>query len=170
VSWDDLTLPLAELTRLKQLSARLGGRNRRVTTSRYGPNRWKDCQYLFHGPSGTDKLLAAQLVAGDLGLTVSQISCTTLVERYIGETEKNLDQVFERAGQHGWVLFFDEADALFGKRTGVSASRSRYANQEVSYLLGRAEQYRGIVILSTQCRPRFRARLTGRFKEILEFS
>lgn len=169
VSWDDLTLPLAELTELKQLSEQLAATRQMTGASLYGPNPWAATRLLFWGPAGMGKILAARLIANELDLAVWQVPSASLVERYIGETEKNLDRVFDRAGQRGWILFFDEADALFGKRTGVRPHNSRYANQEISYLLQRAEAYRGIVILSTQTKPRFSGRLLRRFEKVMAF-
>jgi len=168
-SWDDLALPLEVLTQLQRLSAQLDAARQKTPLPRYGPNPWSKSQLLFCGRSGAGKLLAARLIADDLGLAMWQIPSATLVGRYIGETEKNLARVFDRAAQTGWVLFFDEADALFGKRSGLSSSNSRYANQEVSYLLRRAEQYRGVVILSTRGRPVLGGSLQRRVKEIVAF-
>lgn len=104
---------------------------------------------LFHGPSGTGKSMAAAVLAREAGLPAFRIDLSALVSKYIGETEKNLARVFDRAEAGGWLLFFDEADAVFGKRTDVSDARDRYANQEVSYLLQRIEDHPGMVILAT---------------------
>jgi len=169
-SWDDLTQPLAVLTELQDLGARLSAAQDRTTTSRYGPNPWATSQYLFCGSSGIGKILAARLIARDLDLIMWKLSSASLVGRYIGETETNLDRVFDRSKNTGWILFFDEADALFGKRTGMRTHNSRYANQEISYLLARAEHYRGVVIVSTQAKPNFRARLMRRFESVIKFS
>ena len=104
---------------------------------------------LFSGPSGTGKTLAAEIVAGDLGLDLFKLDLSAVVSKYIGETEKNLEEVFDAAGAGNVVLFFDEADALFGKRSEVKDARDRYANIEVSYLLQRLEAYDGLVVLAT---------------------
>ena len=169
-SWNDLTLPLEVLTQLQRLSARLQQARAGKTMPLYGPNLLAGSQQLFCGPPGTGKVLAAQLIARDLDLTLWKIPSASLVERYIGETEKNLDAIFHRARRRGWILYFDEADALFGKRTGVRSHNSRYANQEISYLLQRAEDYRGVVILSTHAKPEFAGRLMRRFEGLVEFS
>ena len=104
---------------------------------------------LFSGPSGTGKTLAAEIVAGELGLDLFKLDLSAVVSKYIGETEKNLDQVFDAAKAGNVVLFFDEADSLFGKRSEVRDARDRYANIEVSYLLQRLEAYDGLVTLAT---------------------
>ena len=104
---------------------------------------------LFSGPSGTGKTLAAEVIAGDLGLDLYKVDLSAVVSKYIGETEKNLSRIFDAAGAGDLVLFFDEADALFGKRTEVSDAHDRYANIEVAYLLQRLEPYDGLVVLAT---------------------
>ncbi len=104
---------------------------------------------LFVGPSGTGKTLAAEIVAGELGLDLYKLDLSSVVSKYIGETEKNLEEVFAAAGAGNLVLFFDEADALFGKRSEVHDARDRYANIEVSYLLQRLESYDGLVVMAT---------------------
>lgn len=109
---------------------------------------------LFAGPSGTGKTLAAQTLATELDRPLYRVDLSRLVSRYIGETEKNLDALFDRAEQGEWILFFDEADALFGKRTDVRDSHDRYANLEVSYLLQRLEAHPGAVIIATEREPK----------------
>ena len=104
---------------------------------------------LFSGPSGTGKTMAAEVLANELRLDLYRIDLSSVVSKYIGETEKNLRRVFEAAEGSGAILLFDEADALFGKRTEVKDSHDRYANIEVSYLLQRMEAYRGLAILTT---------------------
>src|SRR6202008_3530518 len=117
------------------------------------------------GPSGTGKTLAAEIVAGELGLDVFKLDLSAVVSKYIGETEKNLEEVFEAAGAGNIVLFFDEADALFGKRSEVKDARDRYANIEVAYLLQQVEAYDGVVILATT----FRHNLDDAFTRRLDF-
>jgi SpoVK/Ycf46/Vps4 family AAA+-type ATPase len=107
---------------------------------------------LFSGPSGTGKTLAAEVIAGDLGLDLYRIDLATVVSKYIGETEKNLSRVFEAAQDSGAMLLFDEADALFGKRSEVRDAHDRYANIEVSHLLQRMETYDGVAVLTTNRR------------------
>lgn len=121
---------------------------------------------LFHGPPGTGKTLTASLLGRQHGLDVYRIDLSQVVSKYIGETEKNLSSVFDQAATKNWILFFDEADALFGKRTQTSSSHDRYANQEVSYLLQRLEDYPGIVILATN----FKTNLDDAFARRLQAS
>ena len=104
---------------------------------------------LFSVPPGTGKTLTAGLLGKRLGCDVYRIALSAVVSKYIGETEKNLERLFERAENMSCILFFDEADALFGKRTNVSDAHDRYANQEVAYLLQRIEDYDGLVILAS---------------------
>jgi SpoVK/Ycf46/Vps4 family AAA+-type ATPase len=104
---------------------------------------------MFAGPSGTGKTLAAEVVAGELGLDLYKVDLSAVVSKYIGETEKNLERIFGAAAAGDLVLFFDEADALFGKRSEVSDAHDRYANIEVAYLLQRLETYDGLVVLAT---------------------
>ncbi|GAA3634198.1 hypothetical protein GCM10022200_16760 [Microbacterium awajiense] len=108
---------------------------------------------LFSGPSGTGKTLAAQALATELDQPLYRVDLSRLASRYIGETEKNLDALFDRAEQGGWILFFDEADALFGKRTDVRDAHDRYANLEVSYLRQRLEAHPGAVIIAAEREP-----------------
>jgi SpoVK/Ycf46/Vps4 family AAA+-type ATPase len=107
---------------------------------------------LFAGPSGTGKTMAAEVIASALGLDLYKIDLSGIVSKYIGETEKNLDRIFTAAENANAILFFDEADALFGKRSEVHDSHDRYANIEISYLLQKMEQYEGIAILATNLR------------------
>jgi hypothetical protein len=125
---------------------------------------------LFYGPPGTGKTLAATLLGKRLDLDVYRIDLSQVVSKYIGETEKNLQTLFEIAENKQWILFFDEADALFGKRTSVSSSHDRYANQEVSYLLQRIEDYDGLVILASNFRNNMDAAFTRRFQTMVNFA
>ncbi|KQT17902.1 AAA family ATPase [Chryseobacterium sp. Leaf404] len=124
---------------------------------------------LFYGPSGTGKTLAATLLAKDLGRPVYRIDLSQVVSKYIGETEKNLDIIFAKAENKNWILLFDEADALFGKRTSAKSSNDRYANQEVSYLLQRVEQFNGLVILTTNFKNNIDEAFLRRFNSVIKF-
>ncbi len=152
--WDDLVLPDDAVTSLRALCDRFvhrvtvfdrWGMGRR-TNGRHGVNA------LFAGPSGTGKTMAAQVVAGELGLDLFTIDLAGVVSKYIGETEKNLETIFAAATDMDVVLFFDEADAVFGKRSTVRDSHDRYANLEISYLLQRMEAHDGVAILATNLR------------------
>ncbi|MCP4983815.1 MAG: ATP-binding protein [Gammaproteobacteria bacterium] len=124
---------------------------------------------LFYGPPGTGKTLTATLIGDELGVDVYRIDLSMVVSKYIGETEKNLANVFDQAQHKNWILFFDEADALFGKRTQTISSNDRYANQEVSYLLQRVEDYPGIVILATNLKDNIDEAFARRFQSMVYF-
>ncbi|MEO3815974.1 ATP-binding protein [Plantactinospora sp. B24E8] len=147
--WDDLVLPGDDLRQLRELAARHRRRGRVYGDWRFPPLPSTGVVALFSGASGTGKTLAAEVVAGDLGLDLYKVDLSSVVSKYIGETEKNLERIFVAAGAGDLVLFFDEADALFGKRSEVSDARDRYANIEVAYLLQRLESYDGLVVLAT---------------------
>ncbi|MEP4093023.1 ATP-binding protein [Reichenbachiella sp.] len=124
---------------------------------------------LFYGPPGTGKSMTACLLGKSTGKDVYRVDLSMVVSKYIGETEKNLSRVFEQAESKNWILFFDEADALFGKRTGVKDAHDRYANQEVSYLLQRIEIYDGIIILASNMKGNLDEAFTRRFESIIPF-
>lgn len=124
---------------------------------------------LFYGPPGTGKTFTAALLGKYTGLDVYRIDLSLTVSKYIGETEKNLSKIFDRAQKKNWILFFDEADALFGKRTNISNSHDKYANQEVSYLLQRVEDYPGVVILATNLKANIDEAFARRFQSIISF-
>jgi SpoVK/Ycf46/Vps4 family AAA+-type ATPase len=124
---------------------------------------------LFHGPPGTGKTLTASLLGKLYNLDVYRIDLSMVISKYIGETEKNLEKVFRKAENKNWVLFFDEADALFGKRTNISDSNDKYANQEIAYLLTRLEDYPGLVILASNMRQNVDEAFTRRLQSIIHF-
>ncbi|GAB4477648.1 MAG: hypothetical protein OHK0057_27630 [Thermoflexibacter sp.] len=124
---------------------------------------------LFFGPPGTGKTLTASLLGKDTGLDVYRIDLSKIVSKYIGETEKNLAQVFDFAENKNWILFFDEADALFGKRTTTKDSKDRHANQEVSFLLQRIEDFPGVVILATNLKNNMDEAFLRRFQSMIYF-
>ena len=124
---------------------------------------------LFTGPSGTGKTMAAEIMAGELGLDLYKIDLSTVVSKYIGETEKNLARVFDEAETSNAILFFDEADALFGKRSEVRDSHDRYANIETSYLLQRMEEYDGMAILATNLHKNMDEAFVRRMHFTVEF-
>lgn len=124
---------------------------------------------LFYGPPGTGKTFTAQILGNELKKEVFKIDLSMIVSKYIGETEKNLELLFSRAEDKGWILFFDEADALFGKRTNVRDAHDKYANQEVSYLLQRIEDYNGLIILATNMKNNIDDAFIRRFNSILKF-
>ena len=124
---------------------------------------------LFIGPPGTGKTLSACLLGKHCGCDVYKVDLSLVVSKYIGETEKNLARIFDAAEHKGWILFFDEADALFGKRTRVEDSHDRYANQEVSFLLQRIEEFDGVVILASNFRANIDDAFVRRFQSVVHF-
>jgi AAA+ superfamily predicted ATPase len=125
---------------------------------------------LFYGPSGTGKTLTASLLGNEFSRAVYRIDLSQVVSKYIGETEKNLEKIFIQAENKNWILLFDEADALFGKRTQTKSSNDKYANQEVSYLLQRVENFDGLVILTTNFKNNIDDAFLRRFNAIIQFS
>ena len=153
-SWEDLVLPQPQLELLHQIALHV--RHRATVYEDWGfaarGARGLGINALFAGPSGTGKTMAAEVLANELRLDLYRIDLSSVVSKYIGETEKNLRRVFDAAEEGGAILLFDEADALFGRRSEVKDSHDRYANIEVSYLLQRMEAYRGLAILTTNLR------------------
>jgi hypothetical protein len=162
---DDIMLPATEKFLLQQIADQVGQRSRVYEEWGFARkmNRGLGINALFAGDSGTGKTMAAEGIANKLGLDLYRIDLSAVVSKYIGETEKNLRRVFNSAEDGGAILFFDEADALFGKRSEVKDSHDRYANIEVNYLLQRIESYRGLAILATNMKgaldPAFMRRL-----------
>ena len=163
--WDDLILPDPQRIMLHQIAAQVRQRRRVYDEWGFGKRheRGLGVAALFSGESGTGKTLAAEVLASELHLDLYRIDLSAVVSKYIGESEKNLRRVFDAAEDTGAILLFDEADALFGKRSDVKDSHDRYANIEVSYLLQRMEAYRGLAILTTNLKsaldPAFQRRL-----------
>ncbi|MEV4831117.1 ATP-binding protein [Micromonospora sp. NPDC049257] len=168
--WDDLVLPAPALTQLRQLTAAAAGRALLAEQGFAGrTGRGLGVAALFAGPSGTGKTLAAEVVAGALGLDLHRVDLATVVSKWIGETEKQLRRIFDAAERGGTVLLFDEADALFGRRSEVRDSHDRYANIEVSYLLQRMEQYRGVAVLTTNMRTAIDPAFLRRLRVVVPF-
>ena len=171
VTWDDLVLPPAQLAMLKQLVAHQ--RHQATVYLDWGmataSQRGLGVTALLVGQSGTGKTLAAEAIAHELQLDLYHIDLSQLVSKYIGETEKNLRRVFDAAEEGGAVLLFDEADALFGKRSEVKDSHDRYANMEVSYLLQRMESYQGISLLTSNLRSALDSAFLRRLRFIVPF-
>ncbi len=165
--WVDLVLPERQLELLQSISSYLRHRDRVLSDWGYEKSvaKTQGLKVLFAGESGTGKTMAAQVLAAELGLELFRVDLATIVSKYIGETEKNLDRIFSAADGSNAILFFDEADALFGKRSEVSDSHDRYANIEVAYLLQKMEQYAGAVILATN----FRRNIDDAFVRRLDF-
>jgi AAA+ superfamily predicted ATPase len=169
--WDDIVLPRDHVEQLREICVQV--RHRRTVLEEWGFDRHlsmgKGVNVLFAGQSGTGKTMAAEIVASDLGLELFKVDLSTMVSKYIGETEKNLDKVFTAAREANAILFFDEADALFGKRSEVKDAHDRYANIEVGYLLQKMEEYEGVVILSTNLRKNLDDAFIRRLHMAVEF-
>jgi SpoVK/Ycf46/Vps4 family AAA+-type ATPase len=167
----DLVLPAPQRVILDEIVAHV--RQRATVYQEWGFDavlrRGLGVTALFAGASGTGKTLAAEVVAGELGLDLFIIDLSQVINKYIGETEKNLRRVFDAAERGGAVLLFDEADALFGKRSEVKDSHDRYANIEVSYLLMRMEAYRGLAILTTNMKNALDSAFLRRLRFVVEF-
>lgn len=170
-SWDDLVLPRPALDQLHELCDQVRFHSRVFTDWGFQAKVGLGCGLLalFSGPSGTGKTLAAEVIAGALGLDLFKIDLSSLVSKYIGETEKNLARVFEDGERSGGILFFDEADAVFGKRTDVRDAHDRYANLEVNYLLQRVEDYPGVVILASNMGRNIDSAFQRRMNFVVEF-
>jgi SpoVK/Ycf46/Vps4 family AAA+-type ATPase len=169
--WTDLVLPAEKMQQLRGIEARV--RHRQVVHREWGfgqkLSRGRGLSVLFTGQSGTGKTMAAEVLANGLSLTLHQIDLSTVVSKYIGETEKSLSAIFSEAESSQTLLFFDEADALFGKRTEVKDAHDRYANIEVNYLLQRIEQYEGLVVLATNLHRNLDDAFVRRLSEVIEF-
>lgn len=168
-TWDDLVVAPERLEQLHELVDRYRHRSKVYDEWGFRADKSAGVIALFHGPSGTGKTLAAEIIAGDLGLDLFKLDLSAVVSKYIGETEKNLEEIFAAAEAASGVLLFDEADSLFGKRGEVQDARDRYANMEVSYLLQRVEAYDGIVILTTNFQKNIDAAFLRRIHVSLEF-
>ena len=170
-TWDDLVVPESELELLHQIADQVRHRADVYHGGGFGErlSRGLGITALFAGPSGTGKTMAAEVLARDLRLSLYRIDLSAVVSKYIGETEKNLRRVFEAAEQGAAVLFFDEADALFGKRSEVKDSHDRYANIEVNYLLQRMESYRGVAVLATNMRSALDQAFLRRLRFVVTF-
>lgn len=169
--WDELVLPEAQARTLRDITAQVRHRARVYEAwgwTRRGA-RGMGVSALFAGPSGTGKTLAAEVIAAELRLDLYRIDLSQVVNKYVGETEKNLRRVFDAAEEGGAVLLFDEADALFGKRSAVKDAHDRYANIEVSYLLQRMETYRGLAILTTNLKDAVDTAFLRRLRFVVAF-
>jgi SpoVK/Ycf46/Vps4 family AAA+-type ATPase len=171
VSWDDIVLPESQIKILKEIAVHLKQSYKVYDTWGFKnkSSRGMGITALFSGSSGTGKTLAAEILANELQLDLYRIDLSSVVSKYIGETEKNLKKVFDTAEESGAILLFDEADALFGKRSEVKDSHDRYANIEVSYLLQRMELYRGLAILTTNLKSSLDTAFLRRIRFVLQF-
>jgi AAA+ superfamily predicted ATPase len=169
--WADLVLPEAQKQALKEIAVHVRQRSRVYDDWGFAAasSRGLGISALFAGPSGTGKTMAGEVLANELNLDLFRIDLSQVVNKYIGETEKNLRRVFDAAEDGGAILLFDEADALFGKRSEVKDSHDRYANIEVSYLLQRMEAYRGLAILTTNLKSALDTAFLRRLRFVVQF-
>ncbi|NEE21322.1 ATP-binding protein, partial [Streptomyces sp. SID7499] len=171
VGWDDLVLPPATRTQLSELALR--ARHRETVLGQWrmrpGGGRGRGVIALFAGESGTGKTMSAEVIAAELGMELYVVDLSTVVDKYIGETEKNLERIFVEASDVNGILLFDEADAIFGKRSQVKDSHDKHANMESAYLLQRMESFDGIAVLTTNLRANLDEAFTRRLDVIAEF-
>lgn len=169
LEWEELVVDYQVTAELEKINTWIDGQG--VIMEDWGLKRYLKPGYraLFYGPPGTGKTLAATLLGKRNQMDVYRIDLSMVVSKYIGETEKNLAGVFDMAENRKWILFFDEADALFGKRTSTNTSNDRHANQEVAYLLQRIEDFPGIVILATNLRSNIDEAFSRRFQSQVYF-
>ncbi|MBV5304448.1 MAG: ATP-binding protein [Chlorobium sp.] len=169
MEWDDLVLPFTTLHQIREIENWITHND--TLLNEWGMKKRIKPGYraLFYGPPGTGKTLTASLLGKQTGKEVFRIDLSRVVSKYIGETEKNLSRLFDKAENKNWILFFDEADALFGKRTEIHDAHDKYANQEVAYLLQRIESYNGLVILASNRRNNIDEAFARRFQTIIQF-
>lgn len=169
LNWEDIVLNESTHQGLQSILNYLKFHKQLDGESGFGRYARRGYRALFYGPPGTGKTLTASLLGNTSGRPVFRVDLAMVVSKYIGETEKNLSMLFEKAEHKDWILFFDEADALFGKRTEQKEGKDRYANQEISFLLQRVENYNGLVILATNFRNNLDLAFTRRFEAIVPF-
>jgi AAA+ superfamily predicted ATPase len=168
--WDDLVLEQETLQEVQEIQDWITYGNKMLNDWDMRRKIKPGFRTLFYGPPGTGKTLTASLLGKATGLDVYRIDLSMVVSKFIGETEKNLAGIFDQAENKNWILFFDEADALFGKRTQTSSSNDRHANQEVSYLLQRVEDFPGVVILATNIKANLDDAFSRRFQSMIHFT
>ena len=170
-TWSDIVLPDDQVAMLREIVATVHERDRVLEEWGVGQKLASSLgvTILFSGPPGTGKTMAAEVIAAELGLDLYKIDLSTIVSKYIGETEKNLERIFSEAQSSNAILFFDEADAIFGKRSEVKDAHDRYANIEISYLLQRMEAYNGVTILATNLRANLDEAFTRRLQFAVDF-
>ena len=168
-TWDDLVLNAGTRIQVDEILAWMEHGNTLLNEWDMGRKFRPGYRCLFYGPPGTGKTMTACLLGKATGREVYKIDLSMIISKWVGETEKNLGRIFDKAQSKGWILFFDEADALFGKRTEISSSHDRYANQEVAYLLQRIELFDGVTILATNLKDNLDQAFTRRFESLVYF-
>ncbi len=170
LEWSDLVLEKNVLRQIDEMKVWLEHQKTLMVDWGLGKKLRPGYRALFYGPPGTGKTMTASLLGKVTSRDVYRIDLSTVISKYIGETEKNLSKIFDQAENKGWILFFDEADALFGKRTKVEDAHDKYANQEVSYLLQRIEDFDGIIILASNMKSNLDDAFVRRFETIVNFT
>ena len=169
MNWEDLVLPKHTLEQLAEIETWLRHNDFLMKDERLARRVKPGYRAIFYGPPGGGKTLAVSLLGKSNALPVYKIDLSMVVSKFIGETEKNLAALFDRAQYQNWILFFDEADSLFSKRTGVRDAHDKYANQEVSYLLQRIEDFPGVIILASNFKSNMDEAFMRRFQSIIHF-
>lgn len=169
MTWADLVLHPVTVERLGDIKRWLTHRGALARDAVLSRRIQTGYRVLFHGPPGTGKTLTAALIGKEFEMDVYRVDLSLIVSKYIGETEKNLGRIFDRAQDKDWILFFDEADSLFGKRTNVQSSHDKFANQEVSFLLQRVEDFSGLMILASNYKNNIDDAFMRRFHSVIHF-
>jgi len=169
MDWEDLVLHQGTLSQIREIESWIKHNDTLLNDWGMGKKIKPGYRALFYGPPGTGKTMTAMLLGKHTGKDVFRIDLSRVVSKYIGETEKNLSRLFDKAENKNWILFFDEADALFGKRTDIRDAHDKYANQEVAFLLQRIEAYNGVVILASNQRANIDDAFVRRLQTIIQF-
>ncbi len=169
LAWDDVVLNPDIMDQVEELKTWLVHKDTLLEEWGLSKRLKPGYRALFYGPPGTGKTLTVSLLGKNLGLDVYRVDLSMIVSKYIGETEKNLSRIFDTAAHQNWILFFDEADALFGKRTKANSSNDRHANQQTAYLLQRIEDFPGFIILASNLKANMDDAFSRRFQSIIHF-
>lgn len=169
MEWSDLVLPATTLRQIREIENWITHNDTLLRDWGMKKRLKPGYRALFYGPPGTGKTLTATLLGKQTSKEVFRIDLSRIISKYIGETEKNLSRLFDKADSKNWILFFDEADALFGKRTDIRDAHDKYANQETAYLLQRIESHNGLVILASNRRGNLDEAFSRRFQSIIHF-
>ncbi len=167
--YEDIVLHNETEQQLEEIRIWLKHKNKLMKDWGFENKIFEGFKSLFHGPSGTGKSLATAVLGKQNNMPVYRIDLSMVISKYIGETEKNLSKIFDAAANKNWILFFDEADALFGKRSNIQNANDRFANQEVSYLLMRMEEYEGLAVLATNFKSNIDKAFLRRFQSVVHF-
>ncbi|WP_430410655.1 ATP-binding protein [Kordia sp.] len=169
LEWEDVVLNPSIMDQIAELQTWLTHKDTLMQNWGLSKRLKPGYRALFYGPPGTGKTLTVSLLGKNLGMDVYRVDLSMIVSKYIGETEKNLSRIFDNAAHQNWILFFDEADALFGKRTQANSSNDRHANQQTSYLLQRIEDFPGFIILASNLKANMDEAFSRRFQSIINF-